>query len=719
MKIINRTIALILCLATLLSVCSCMSTQTGNEGSSSTPNINISVIEGDTPNKDLENAAHKNSDISEMVYLAVQSELMCAGFNVSSGIAFSEKPNGYTGLGLYYYSEEFNIFAENTVKACGFVEILPQGINPEGDIYNADETIYVCDVSEEDNQKATANIEYLIYSYDYENICPNHFIYKGKYITYYREKESLVRYTIQDNIKENYDLSLGNIYDYDNDIYVYDSSIFGEYRNHSAVELFGEINYNELELELKNLSSAQLANGYVVNEFNIVYISPEAIQTYLLSDEEDTFFGYSVDELSLAFGAGTALTYTKNGFSEAQILPDNDYNWKSFLIKCGVGCGIILVGAILTPVTGGASFGCALITITKFAVGSAIAEGLGTLAIETVVGLIQGQTIEEAIKSASYKGLDAFANGFMIGAAIGSVGVVSGLIKPSACFVAGTAIAIGNGVYKDIEDISTGDYVLSYNEYDQSLSLQQVTETFKRKVFQTLKMQIGSSWIETTTNHPFYSPTLNIWVEAEALNVGDLVLDSNGKIQIVKSTKNILHDDGVYVYNFSVNKNHTYYVSEEEILVHNKCATEIRLEQKSAKAQKDAVESEIMAIRRGNSKNTYPKEFIKKISDPSISDAQAIKTYAKEFRAHHIIPIDKINKLNLDPSLVTNPKNLLVVRTSEHSVKGSTTAIHQLFGGVGRGSDLNMGIEYFQYLCKLKPGYAKNIIAMGKLAGVM
>jgi hypothetical protein len=510
------------------------------------------------------------------------------------------------------------------------------------------------------------------------------------------ENEGVVRYSTQENTTENYNLSLGSIYDYDNKQFIYDASIFGEYKNHSAVELFGEEDYTKLESELQVLSEQQLANGYEVSEFNIVYISPESIQAYLSSEEEDTFFGYNVDELTATFGLGTALTYNGSTFEKSTIIPEEEgYNWKSFLIKAGIGCGIILVGAILAPITGGTSFGCALLTISKVAVSFALTSAVGTLVTETVSGMIQGMTIEDSLKNATHKGLDAFANGFMIGAAIGSVGVVSGIIKPKACFVSGTSIAMAHNVFKPIESICVGDYVLSYNEKDGTVSRQKVIDTFSKEVYQTIGLTIDGEYIETTYNHPFYSPIYNCWVEAGSLMVGDYVVNSNGNCQVVQATQTNNYDYPVMVYNFTVKNNHTYYVGEEEILVHNKCATEMRKEYNSTAAQKAAVKDEILAIRNGTSKNTYPKEFIKKLTadigtSNQLTEAQAVKKFAGEFAAHHIIPIDQINKLGLDPSLITNKNNLLVLLKSEHSLSGSTTAIHQVFGGVGRGSSLSM-----------------------------
>ena len=542
-----------------------------------TPDINVTIIGGGQKEDDMTQAAANDADITTMVLLSVQADLNSVGFTSAQGVAFDINDPTSNASGLYYYSEDFDLY-ESGAHACGFVEVVGSGKDASGlDLLNDNLDIVVEDTDilsdlADSMYSGSADEDYLlIYAYNYENIQTDHFVYKDKYVVYYQQSAANVKFDVYENKKENYDLTLGSLYDYDNKQYLYDESIFGKYNTHSALELFGKEDYEALEANLQQLSDMQLANGYVVSEFNIVYISPESIQAYLSSEEEDTFFGYNVAELTATFGLGTALTYTEDGFVTAQILPEEGYNWKSFLIKCGIGCGIILVGAILTPITGGASFGCALITITKFAIGTAITEGLGTLAIETATGLIQGYSIEESLKNASHKGLDAFANGFMIGAAIGSVGVVSGAIKPSACFVTGTAIAIVHNIFKPIETICVGDYVLSYNEKDGTVSQQKVIDTFCKQVYQTIGLTINGEYIETTYNHPFYSPIYNCWVEAGTLETGDYVLDAIGNWQIIQDTQINNYNHPVTVYNFTVENNHTYFVANNAILVHNKC----------------------------------------------------------------------------------------------------------------------------------------------------
>ena len=89
------------------------------------------------------------------------------------------------------------------------------------------------------------------------------------------------------------------------------------------------------------------------------------------------------------------------------------------------------MGAVLTPITGGASFGCALVAISKVAIGFALADGLGTMAIETAKNMMNGMTMVDALKGASGKGLDHFVNSFILGAAMGGFSsVASSLINP-------------------------------------------------------------------------------------------------------------------------------------------------------------------------------------------------------------------------------------------------------------------------------------------------
>lgn len=85
-----------------------------------------------------------------------------------------------------------------------------------------------------------------------------------------------------------------------------------------------------------------------------------------------------------------------------------------------------------------------------------------------------------------------------------------------------------------------------------------------------IHVQIGNEDIQTTFNHPFYVVGKG-FVRAGKLEAGDEILTSEGqKISIEKIEIEVLAEP-VYVYNFTVEDFHTYFVSELGVWVHNAC----------------------------------------------------------------------------------------------------------------------------------------------------
>ena len=63
------------------------------------------------------------------------------------------------------------------------------------------------------------------------------------------------------------------------------------------------------------------------------------------------------------------------------------------------------------------------------------------------------------------------------------------------------------------------------------------------------------------------------WTNAHDLKVGDKVRLEDGTTGTVEKAKHVALDTPVTVYNFEVEDFHTYYVSEQKVLVHNTCAS--------------------------------------------------------------------------------------------------------------------------------------------------
>ncbi|WP_343680070.1 polymorphic toxin-type HINT domain-containing protein [Chryseobacterium arthrosphaerae] len=139
-----------------------------------------------------------------------------------------------------------------------------------------------------------------------------------------------------------------------------------------------------------------------------------------------------------------------------------------------------------------------------------------------------------------------------------------GLIK--LCFTEGTLVVTEKGS-KKIEDIQEGDLVWSYNEETGKKELKKVVELSRNTSSSLVKIFVNGTEITCTPEHPFY--VNGSWVEAKDLTQGMLLTTLDGKNSHVESI-NFL-DEKVKVYNFEVEDNHNYYVSEKGFLVHNDC----------------------------------------------------------------------------------------------------------------------------------------------------
>ena len=138
------------------------------------------------------------------------------------------------------------------------------------------------------------------------------------------------------------------------------------------------------------------------------------------------------------------------------------------------------------------------------------------------------------------------------------------------CFVAGTQVKVSGGS-KSIEDVQVGDYVYAKNTETGECGWKRVVRVFVHQKTELIHIQLGEERIDTTTEHPF-------WVDgygfkaAEDLLPGEYVETADGELLQVISVEKEYLDEPVTVYNFEVEDWHTYYVSEEEVLVHNMCA---------------------------------------------------------------------------------------------------------------------------------------------------
>lgn len=156
---------------------------------------------------------------------------------------------------------------------------------------------------------------------------------------------------------------------------------------------------------------------------------------------------------------------------------------------------------------------------------------------------------------------------------IGLTAVFTGSLYKSAeahgntCFVAGTLVATVNGLVA-IENIKAGDKVIATDPETMKVAAKTVVETYVRTDPKLYHIVISGEEFITTETHPFYVQQKG-FVKAGELNVGDKLLDINGKTLVIEEITIEITEEPTTVYNFQVEDFHTYHVGENGVLVHN------------------------------------------------------------------------------------------------------------------------------------------------------
>ena len=137
------------------------------------------------------------------------------------------------------------------------------------------------------------------------------------------------------------------------------------------------------------------------------------------------------------------------------------------------------------------------------------------------------------------------------------------------CFVAGTKVRTENG-YKKIEEIEVGEKVLAYDEKTGRQEYKRVVRLFRGETNEWYHIEVNGEEIRCTGNHPFYVKGKG-YVKAKELTREDKLVLSDGKEVGTEGIRIERLEKPETKYNFEVEDFHTYYVTESEILVHNKC----------------------------------------------------------------------------------------------------------------------------------------------------
>jgi hypothetical protein len=134
------------------------------------------------------------------------------------------------------------------------------------------------------------------------------------------------------------------------------------------------------------------------------------------------------------------------------------------------------------------------------------------------------------------------------------------------CFPEGTRILLEDGSYKNIEDLTTSDVLMTYDNDKEKYgkgSASSIRESIQDKLIH-ISTENGEE-IKSTPLHRFYVEEKG-WIHAEKIEVGDLLFNKDGIFVKVKSLDVLSGEFKVY-HIIDVKGDHTYFA--ENILVHN------------------------------------------------------------------------------------------------------------------------------------------------------
>jgi len=153
---------------------------------------------------------------------------------------------------------------------------------------------------------------------------------------------------------------------------------------------------------------------------------------------------------------------------------------------------------------------------------------------------------------------------------------------PCNSFSSGTLIHTEHGLVP-IEEVKIGDLVYSYNENSGLTELKKVTHLIRGDgLYDLVSIYIDNGeTIQSTLEHPFFIE--NQWVNAEGLRENAPLFGISEGFK-VKSLDKLRSDQPVF--NLTVEDNHTYFIGESGVLVHNagKCKNKKRISENKVSA---------------------------------------------------------------------------------------------------------------------------------------
>ncbi|GLY35666.1 hypothetical protein Amsp01_016900 [Amycolatopsis sp. NBRC 101858] len=133
------------------------------------------------------------------------------------------------------------------------------------------------------------------------------------------------------------------------------------------------------------------------------------------------------------------------------------------------------------------------------------------------------------------------------------------------CFPAGTTVATEHGQVP-IERIGVGDRVWARDLTTGHSELRGVVGLFSKHADEILTVTTAATSLQVTPQHPFWVVGKG-WTDAGALQAGDRLTTLGGEEQAITGITSARAPTTVY--NFEVEGDHNYYITDAQLLVHN------------------------------------------------------------------------------------------------------------------------------------------------------
>ena len=250
---------------------------------------------------------------------------------------------------------------------------------------------------------------------------------------------------------------------------------------------------------------------------------------------------------------------------------------------------------------------------------------------------------------------DEVYKGVMVAVNVAAIAI--NIVGVKQCFKEGTLVAClnenGEEVRKPIENIAVGTLVLAYDEATGEKAYKPVVRLSRNTTKEWYHIRVNGEEIVCTGGHPFYvlnaegdrkvvryegvnSDKKGRWIEAKELKISDKLLLSDGTYGIINSVAVETLESPETTYNFEVEDFHTYFVSDSNVLVHNRCGTP------------DTAPDDFTKLKNGQgwrdkNGNVWKKDMLHK-DHWDVSNKKGVKIKEIDFKGNQIWPGGPKNK---------------------------------------------------------------------------